>query len=77
MNAPASPWSEFTDTLIEVDTETGREVCRVDLSKLRIRYFAKRLRPATPTQITSQLGALQADPPDLPEFGAATDFSDL
>lgn len=72
----ASPWSEWPDTLIEVDTETGREVHHVDLRRHRVRYYAKRLVPAAKTEIAGQLGAAPAAEP-AGDFGPSTDFADL
>lgn len=66
----ATPWAEWSDTLIEVDTATGREVHRVDLSRLRVRYYAKRLKPAAPTE-------LKADAPPVPDLIPTTDFGGL
>ena len=65
---------DFEDTLICVDSDTGREVRTLHLgNSLRIRYRALRLRPASPTEF----GRLLVELPAEPEFAAATDFGGL
>jgi hypothetical protein len=64
---------DFEDTLITVDSDTGREVRTLNLGNaLRVRYRAIRTRPPSPTELGATL-----DQPEAPEYAAATDFGGL
>jgi hypothetical protein len=74
--ADPDPWDD-AETLISVE-HGGPTVQVCHLRRQRWRYFARRLRPAAPTQITGRL-ELDAVPESTAarEFEAATNFGGL